>query len=85
MDQATIEKVMKEVAAEMNKGDSCCHSCGSITDIGMTEFVGTAIGHPAALDEGQKYRKIGNLLTKLKTDGRIHLGSGKKWMPGPEN
>lgn len=40
---------------------------------------------PAALDEGQKYRKIGNLLTKLKTDGRIHLGSGKMWMPGPEN
>ena len=39
----------------------------------------------SALDEEQKYRKIGNLLTKLKTDGRIHLGHGKMWMPGPEN
>ena len=27
----------------------------------------------------------GNLLTKRKTDGRIHLGHGKMWMPGPEN
>ena len=39
----------------------------------------------SALNEEQKYRKIGNLLTKLKTDGRIHLGHGKMWMPGPEN
>ena len=39
----------------------------------------------SALDEEQKYRKIGNLLTKLKTDGRIHLGPGKMWMPGSEN
>lgn len=39
----------------------------------------------SALDEEQKYRKIGNLLTKLKTDGRIHPGHGKMWMPGPEN
>ena len=39
----------------------------------------------AALDEQQKYRKIGNLLTKLKKDGRVHPGSGKMWMPGPEN
>ncbi len=26
-----------------------------------------------------------DLLTKLKTDRRIHLGHGKMWMPGPEN
>ncbi|MBP5266693.1 MAG: propanediol utilization microcompartment protein PduB [Lachnospiraceae bacterium] len=49
MDQSTIEKVMKEVAAEMNAKECCHSSCGNITDIGLTEFVGTAIGHTYGL------------------------------------
>ncbi len=39
---------------------------------------------PAILDEKQRFRKIGNYLTKLKSNGKIHLGPGKVWMPGPE-
>ena len=72
MDQDLIEKVMKEVTAEMQNEQSAAPSVPvPLKNIGMTEFVGTAMGHTyglviAAIDpllvEGLKlgkYRSIG--------------------------
>ena len=70
MDQDLIEKVMKEVSAEIKAESSKAPASAPVSDIGVTEFVGTAIGHTygcviANLDpllmEGLKikYRAIG--------------------------
>ncbi|MCR4890580.1 MAG: propanediol utilization microcompartment protein PduB [Lachnospiraceae bacterium] len=75
MDQELIEKVMKEVTAELQTGSEAAADPAPEftpkTDIGITEFVGTSMGHTyglviAALDpllvEGfnvGKYRSIG--------------------------
>jgi len=70
MDQELVEKIMNEVKAEMGK-DETPAELKSVVDVGMTEFVGTAMGHTyglviAAVDpllvEGLKlgkYRSIG--------------------------
>jgi len=70
MDQDLIEKVMKEVSAEIKAESSKAPASAPVSDIGVTEFVGTAMGHTygcviANLDpllmEGLKikYRAIG--------------------------
>jgi len=71
MDQELIEKVMKEVTAEMQAEKAADAVPQPLTDIGMTEFVGTSTGHTyglviASIDplltEGLKlgkYRSIG--------------------------
>lgn len=40
---------------------------------------------PEGLADNQKSSKVGNLLTKMRKDGRIHPVGGKVWAPGPEN
>ena len=72
MDQELVEKIMEEVKAEIDKEAPAAPAAPEpLTDIGMTEFVGTAMGHTyglviAAIDpllvEGLKlgkYRSIG--------------------------
>ncbi len=74
MDQDLIEKVMKEVTAELQTEQTDAAKAAapvSVADIGLTEFVGTAMGHTyglviASIDpllvEGLKcgkYRSIG--------------------------
>ena len=56
---------------------------GSLSRPKIDELVSPYL--PAILDEKQRFGKIGNLLTKLKHNGKIHIGPGKVWMPGPEN
>lgn len=56
---------------------------GSLSRPKIDELVSPYL--PAVLDEKQRFGKIGNLLTKLKHSGKIHIGPGKVWMPGPEN
>ena len=45
MDQDLIEKVMKEVSAEIKAESSKAPASAPVSDIGVTEFVGTAMGH----------------------------------------
>lgn len=50
MDQDLIEKVMKEVTAELqSEAPAAAPVPAPLTDIGMTEFVGTTIGHTYGL------------------------------------
>ena len=48
MEQDLIEKVMKEVTAELQAGDKA-PAFGPLNDVGMTEFVGTTMGHTYGL------------------------------------
>lgn len=48
MDQSLIEKVVGRVASELNLTAEPGHACG-VKDIGVTEFVGTAIGDTIGL------------------------------------
>ena len=40
---------------------------------------------PEGLVDSQKSSKVGNLLTKMRKEGRIHPIGGKVWAPGPGN